>query len=90
MLYPEKSTDFEIHITNMLGLGNKKNMYNVITETKGIKDTRQIVIFGEREKTNVPDLLKGSKVEIVKIPGDHHYKSNSALIVQTIREKMAF
>ncbi len=90
MLSPEESTDFEIHITNMLGLGNKQNTYDVIAEIKRIKDTRQIVIFGELEKTHVPDLLKGTQVGIVRIPGDHHYKSNSELIVQTMRDKMAF
>ena len=89
MLSPASNTDFEVHITDMLGLGNKRNTYDVIAEISAIK-TRQIIIYGENEKTSVPDLLKRTQVEIVRIPGDHHYKNNTALIVQVMEEKKAF
>ncbi len=89
MLSPASNTDFEVHITDMLGLGNKRNTYDVIAEISAIK-TRQIIIYGENEKTSVPDLLKSTQVEIVRIPGDHHYKNNTALIVQVMEEKKAF
>ena len=90
MLSPETTTDFEIHVTNMLGVGNKQNTYDVIGEISGIHTILQICIFGEKEKTNVPELLKGTQVVTVFIPGDHHYKSNSALIVQMMKNKHAF
>lgn len=90
MLSPEITTDFEVHVTNMLGIGNRQNTYNVIEEIIGIQKTRQICIYGEKEKTDVPELLKDTKVETVFIPGDHHYKSNSALIVQVMKNKNAF
>jgi len=90
MLSPAINTDFQVHITNMLGLGNRQNTYNVITEISEIQSTRQIIIFGENEKTEVPELLKSKPVEIVRIPGDHHYKSNTALIVQKMEEEKAF
>ncbi len=90
MLSPEETTDFEVHISNMLGLGNKQNTYDVIAEISRIKKIRQICIFGEKEDTKVPGLLKGKHVEEVFIPGDHHYKSNSTLIVQEMKNKQAF
>jgi type IV secretory pathway VirJ component len=90
MLSPTAVTDFEVHVSNMLGYGSKENKYDVIGEIRKVKDTRQILILGSDEKTNVPELLKGTSVEIAKIPGDHHYKRNSALIVQTMKEKSAF
>ena len=90
MLSPELSTDFEVHITNMLGLGNKENTYDVIAEISKIQDTRQICIFGENENTKVPEILRSTQVETVLIPGDHHYKSNSTLIVQKMKDKKAF
>lgn len=90
MLSPESSTDFQVHVTNMLGLGNKQNTYNVISEISGIPKTHQLIILGENEKTRIPELLKNTAVEIVRIPGDHHYKSNSALIVKVMEEKAAF
>jgi type IV secretory pathway VirJ component len=90
MLSPATNTDFEVHITDMLGIGNKRNTYDVIAEISGIKKIRQIIIYGESEKTRVPDLLRHAQVEIVRIPGDHHYKNNTALIVQVMEEKKAF
>ncbi len=90
MLSPESSTDFQVHVTNMLGLGNKQNVYNVISEISGLPETHQLIILGESEKTQVPQLLKNTPVEIVKIPGDHHYKSNSELIVKVMEQKEVF
>lgn len=90
MLSPGETTDFEIHITNMLGLSSKQNTFNVITELSGIRNTKQICIFGESERTKVPELLKSTQVESVKIPGDHHFKGNSSIIVQTMQDKKAF
>ena len=86
LLSPETNTDFEIHISNMLGLGNKQNTYNVIDEIARIRGVPTLVIFGEGEKSVVPNLLKDLPVEIRKIPGDHHYKSDERLIVKTLME----
>jgi len=90
MLSPEATTDFEIHISNMLGMGSKQNTYNVIEEILRLKDIPALCIFGEGEKSPVPGLLKNSSVKITVIPGDHHYKSNETLIVQTIKNNYAF
>jgi type IV secretory pathway VirJ component len=90
MLSPAITTDFEVHISNMLGLGNKQNTYDVIAEISRIQNTRQIGIFGQNENTKVQDLLRNANVSIVIIPGDHHYKGNSALIVQKMKDEKAF
>ena len=90
MLSPETSTDFEIHISNMLGLGSRQNTYNVIEEIKKLQKVTTICIFGENEKTPVPGLLKGTSVKILIIPGDHHYKSNTELIVRIMKDNSAF
>jgi type IV secretory pathway VirJ component len=90
MLSPATTTDFEIHITNLLGLGSKQNTYNVIEEIIRIKGVPALCIFGANEKSPVPGLLKGTPVIIATIPGDHHYRSNETLIVQTMKNKNAF
>lgn len=90
MLSPETTTDFEIHITNMMGLGSRQNTYNVIEEIIKMQKITAICIFGEGEKTPVPGLLKGTSIKISFIPGDHHYKSNAALIVETMKDNNAF
>lgn len=90
MLSPETYTDFEIHITNMLGLGSSKNIYSVIDEINKIQKIVKLCIFGESEKTPVPGLLKGTSTLVSIIPGDHHYKNNTALIVKTMKDNNAF
>jgi type IV secretory pathway VirJ component len=90
MLSPETTTDFEIHITNMLGLGSRQNTYNVIDEIRKMPETNAICIYGSNEKTSMPELLKASSAKVVFIPGDHHYKSNTTLIVKTMKDNNAF
>jgi len=90
LLSPETNTDFEIHLSNMLGIGNRQNTYQVMDEIVKSQAVPTLIIIGEGEKTSVPELLAGTTVKIKKIPGDHHYRNNSALIVQTMKDNKAF
>jgi type IV secretory pathway VirJ component len=90
LLSPATTTDFEIHISNMLGMGNRNNTYNTIDEIVKMQNFRTLIIFGEGEKTQIPELLAGKTIAIKKIPGDHHYKFNLPLIMQTMRENNTF
>jgi len=49
-----------------------------------------LIIIGDEEKTQIPELLAGTAVKIKKIPGNHHYKNNTTLIVQTMMDSKAF
>jgi type IV secretory pathway VirJ component len=89
LLSPETNTDFEIHISNMLGIGNRQNTYKVTDEIIKAQVVPTLIIFGEGEKSEVPELLTGTAVKIKKIPGDHHYKFNLPLIIQTMKDNKA-
>jgi type IV secretory pathway VirJ component len=86
LLSPDVSTDFEIHISNMLGMGNSQNTYNVPDEIKKMQPLLTLIILGSGEKSKIPGLLGGSGPVIRELPGDHHYKSNISLIVNTMKE----
>jgi type IV secretory pathway VirJ component len=90
LLSPEIFTDFEIHISNMIGMGNRQNTYNVIDEIIKMQSIPSLVIFGESEKSKVPGLLTGTSAKIKLIPGDHHYKFNLPLIMQTMKDNKTF
>lgn len=90
MLSPGTSTDFEIHISNMLGMGNRQNTYNVAKEITRMDKIPALIILGSGEKTEVPEILAGTDVNIVKIPGDHHYKFNVPLIIKTMKDYKSF
>ena len=55
-----------------------------------MQNFQTLIIFGEGEKTQIPALLAGKTISIKKIPGDHHYKFNLPLIMQTMRENNTF
>jgi type IV secretory pathway VirJ component len=90
MLSPETYTDFEIHITNMIGLGSRQNKYNVIDEIKKLQKINILSIYGDGEKSPMPDLLKAALTKVVFIPGDHHYHANATLIVKTMKDNKVF
>jgi type IV secretory pathway VirJ component len=90
LLSPDINTDFEIHISNMLGIGNQRNTYNVPDEINKMQIVPTLIIFGQGEKAQIQGLLTGTTVKIKKIPGDHHYKFNVPLIVQTMKDNKAF
>jgi type IV secretory pathway VirJ component len=90
LLSPATTTDFEIHISNMLGMGNRNNTYNTMDEIIKMQSVTTLIIFGEGEKTDIPGLLNGTSVLIRRIPGDHHYKFNLPLIMQTMKENKVF
>ena len=90
LLSPATTTDFEIHISNMLGMGNRQNTYNTTDEIIKMQTIPTLLIFGDGEKTQLPELLSGTAITIKKIPGDHHYKFNLPLIMQTMRDNKTF
>ena len=90
LMSPATTTDFEIHISNMLSMGNRHNTYVTTDEIVKMQDVQTLISFGDGEKTQLPELLSGTKVIVRKIPGDHHYKFNLALIMQTMRENKIF
>jgi len=90
LLSPATTTDFEIHISNMLGMGNRQNTYHTIDEIIKAQSIPTLIIFGDGEKTEIPALLSKTSVVIRKIPGDHHYKFNLPLIMQTMKDNKAF
>jgi type IV secretory pathway VirJ component len=90
LLSPAINTDFEIHISNMMGIGSRQNTYNVMDEIVKMQSVPTLIIFGEGEKSKIPGLLTGTSVKIRLIPGDHHYKFNLSLIMKTMKDNNAF
>jgi len=86
LLSPDVSTDFEIHFSNMLGMGNSQNTYNVPEEIKRMQPLLTLIILGSGEKSKIPGILSGSGPIIKELPGDHHYKFDVPLIVNTMKE----
>ena len=88
LLSPEENTDFEIHVTNMLGLGSHHNTYDVVAELKKISPKVPIhIIVGSDEKSNMPAKLSGSPIQFDTVPGGHHYNNETQVLLDIFHEK---
>ena len=85
LLSPSLSTDFVINLRDLIGDSkHTKRKYQVAPELN--KSTLPIVcIFGEKEDLNLKNiLLKSELLTIHELPGSHHYKNDTALLVKAI------
>lgn len=85
-LSPDENADFEIHITDMLNLGNNKGRYHVLSEMIKIKQMQPICIFGKEEDNDVKIKLIKEGIKTVTLPGGHHYDNNYTGITNLIME----
>jgi len=83
-LSPDEFADFEIHISDMFGLGLAKDKYNVVTEVKKIKPSQIVCFFGSTEDHSVRDRFKLSNTEQIILPGNHHFDDNYTLVADKI------
>ncbi len=85
LLSPSLSTDFVINLSDLIGDSkHKERKYKLVPEIN--ESTLPIVcIFGLKEDLNLKNiLLKKGNITIHELPGSHHYKYNTALLVQLI------
>jgi type IV secretory pathway VirJ component len=83
-LSPDETADFEIHITDMLSLGNSNDTYNVLEEVRKIKHLHPVCIFGSGEDENTRNRFVEEGSKVYTLPGSHHYDYNSTLIAETV------
>ena len=85
LLSPSESTDFVINLSDLIGDSrNTKRKYKV--EIELIETTFPVVcIFGTNEDLRLKNSPNKRKcLTIHKLPGNHHYKNNTALLVKMI------
>jgi type IV secretory pathway VirJ component len=84
LLSPDETADFEIHISDMLSLGNSKDTFNVIEEIKKAKVLQPVCILGKEEDIELRSKLSEAGAKILLQPGDHHYNNNPAGVAEVI------
>lgn len=88
LLSPDDRGDFEVHISNMLGIGNYQNTYNVVKELRKISPYAPVLIItGEKEDSDLPTVLASTSIDFANVPGDHHYNNDSYAIFNVLKEK---
>jgi type IV secretory pathway VirJ component len=73
---------------DMLGIGAKRESYNVPNQINKIRPFSTTCIFGEEEDKSLPALFKEAGAQIITIPGNHHYNNNPARAAEAIVQKV--
>ena len=82
LMSPSRKTDFEIHLLGMIGLCNNKGA-SVQDEINHL-NVPATIIFGKSEEDLYSDSIKAKNVQIIKIPGGHHYHRDISGITRQI------
>jgi type IV secretory pathway VirJ component len=84
LLSPSNHTDFEVHVTEMLG-ENSEGVDNVPAEINKINQKPILILSGEKEDDDLNiAALNISNYKKVTIPGGHHYDGNPSSVAETI------
>lgn len=86
MMSPTKSTDFEVHVPDMLGL-KEYGGYNVADAAAKI--TKPVLfVFGIDERSFPVNKFNNKTFQTLYLPGGHHYDSDAKETCSMIMEKL--
>lgn len=86
MLSPSTSSDFEIHISDLLS-SNSQGRYLTAPEVARIRDIPLLCVDGQDEPTTAQlcPQLKQDNVTTTQLPGGHHYNDDYARLAELIQ-----
>ena|SRR5690348_10114786 len=84
---PGTSTDFEIHLSQMLS-SHHRWPYDVVKELEAMKPVRLVCFFGKEEQGFPVQVLKRPGWQVVYLPGGHHYGDNTRGVARLVLQKL--
>lgn len=86
---PGTSTDFEIHISQMLS-DHRQWKYNVVQEMESMKPVKLLCFFGDEEHEFPVNMIPNHHWQLIYLKGGHHYEKNTDDIGKIVLEKLGF
>lgn len=83
LLSPSSSTDFEIHVIDMLGWEKKRKM-DVVNEVNQLGSIKTITIFGSDENNFPVNQIRLKNFSNEILPGGHHFEGNTDEVGNTL------
>lgn len=84
---PGISTDFEIHISQMLS-NHHQWKYNVVNEIEAMKSLKLLCFFGDEEHEFPVDIISRPDWHLIYLRGGHHYEKNTDDVGKMVLEKL--
>ena len=88
LISPDKTSDFEIHLSDMLNLGLSRGKYDVVQEMLMGDQKKYIVIFGSDESQRTHEAFQRTGVKVEILQGNHHFDSGYGSLGQMIAEEV--
>jgi type IV secretory pathway VirJ component len=76
LISPDKTCDFEIHLSDMLNLGISKGKYDVVKAIASGDAEKYRVVFGSDESRSTQQAFRETGAKIVVLQGGHHFDSD--------------
>ena len=83
-LSPDESADFEIHVADMLSLGSKKDIFDVLAEIRKVGRWHPVCVFGDKESVDLRGKFAQTGARILTLPGNHHYNHNANAVAELL------
>ncbi|RTL58423.1 MAG: hypothetical protein EKK37_08790 [Sphingobacteriales bacterium] len=87
LLSPSPKTDFEVHVSEMLGY-RRKNGRSVVDEINKTTTCQFLFLFGEDDDNFPMSELKIRNYKNITLPGGHHFDNNVNELVNKIRQEL--
>ncbi len=87
LLSPSQTTDFEIHLTSMFGLG-KSDGESVVAQINKITNKKVVILYGSEETDFPKDKLTIKNKEVVVLQGGHHYDGDTVNLAKEILRRI--
>jgi type IV secretory pathway VirJ component len=84
LISPSEKADFEIHISDMLSLVNKKETYDVVAETKKLDHLKVHCLFGDDEEPVLKIRFSQTNAHVTILPGSHHFNNDFVKLAEPI------
>lgn len=83
LLAPSTSTDFEIHIADMLGSDRQRSM-SVVAEINRMGPLKAVIIAAAEDRDFPAGAIQLKNYRHVELPGGHHFDGNTAEVAALI------
>ncbi len=88
LIAPDNTSDFEIHLSDMLNMGIVKGKYDVIKEIQSGDFKKYIAVFSSDENKNVQHSFQLPGVEIENFEVNHHFDGGYDVLANLIFAKI--
>jgi type IV secretory pathway VirJ component len=85
IITPASTSDFTIHLTDMIG-ADHHYAYDVVKEVEKIKLTKVVAFFGENEDSTFPVNHKQDNFKLNFVKGNHHFTDGKVVVATILKE----